>query len=73
MFKRDEGVDTSVLLCDVICLVWTVCGGVVRHCNCGAGLSGHAKRSVEVFYHRVFAGAVQSVVHEERGAEIHCV
>ena len=66
MFKRDEGVDTSVLLCGAVRLVRAVCGGVVRHCNCGAGLPGHAKRGVKVFHNFVFAGAVQSVVREAR-------
>ena len=67
MFKRDDASETEtglvaeILLRGVVCLVRTVCGCAAGHCDDSAGLFGHAKRGVEVFHNRVFAGAVQSV------------
>lgn len=80
MFKRDyglrtrdydnEGVDPTVLLCGAVRLVRVVCDSAAGRCDGCAGLPGYAKRGVEVFHHRVFAGAVQSV---DKACGIHRV
>ena len=67
---KDGQLDTAVLLRGVVCVVCIVCGGAAGRLDGGTYIFAHIEHGVKVFYHCVFAGAVQSV---DKSCAVHSV